>query len=335
MKRSVMKRFVSLFCVISVFVLCFGVSAVEAAVRLVYAEVNPADSLMGKTAQAFKEKVEELSNKSVIIDIQFSGVLGSENDVLDTMIGGGGTVDLSRIATYSLNSYGSKLLSLLSIPYTLSGREHFWKVARSDLGAKLLNETMELELGVKGLFYVEEGFRHFFFNSKVENLAGIAGKKLRVGNDPIMTGMVNGLKASPTVVSFTELYSALSAKVVDGAEQPIVNYRSNSFFEVAPFMILDGHTLGCGEVLITSSAWGKLTDEQKGFIVEAGKYASDFNAKLSEQIENECKDSLKASGVTFVEVKNLKEWQEACKNIISQFSKGMEKEYQAILDMAK
>jgi TRAP-type C4-dicarboxylate transport system substrate-binding protein len=321
--------------VISVFVLCFGANGAEAAVRLVYAEVNPADSLMGKTAQAFKEKVEELSKGALVIDIQFSGVLGSENDVLDTMIGGGGTVDLSRIATYSLNSYGSKLMSLLSVPYTFSGREHFWKVARSDLGTKLLDEATGLKLGVKGLFYVEEGFRHFFFNSKVEGLADMAGKKLRVSNDPIMTGMVNGLKASPTVVSFTELYSALSSKVVDGAEQPIVNYQSNSFYEVAPFMILDGHTLGCGEVIITDSAWGKLTDEHKGFIVEAGKYASDFNAKLSEQIENECIDSLKAAGVTFVEVKDLKAWQEACKDIIAQFSKGMETEYQAILDLAK
>ena len=33
--------------------------------------------------------------------------------------------------------------------------------------------------------------------------------KLRVSNDPIMTGMVEGLGANPTVVSFGELYSAL------------------------------------------------------------------------------------------------------------------------------
>jgi TRAP-type C4-dicarboxylate transport system substrate-binding protein len=314
------------------FVFCSGAGA---ATRLVYAEVNPADSLMGQTASAFKAKVEELSKKSLIIDIQFSGVLGAEQDVLDTMIGGGGTVDLARISTFSLNAYGSKLMSLLSIPYVLAGREHFWKFARSDMGAKLLGEASELKLGVKGLFYVEEGFRHFFFNSKIDGIADLAGKKIRVSNDPIMTGMVNGLKASPTVVSFSELYSALSSKVVDGAEQPIVNYRSNSFNEPAPFMILDGHTLGCGEVLITEGAWNKLSAEQKGFIVEAGKYASDFNAKLSAKIEDDCKKDLVAKGTVFVEVKDLKPWQDACKDVISQFSKGMEKELQAILDMAK
>ncbi|MBQ9404469.1 MAG: hypothetical protein IJU15_05735, partial [Synergistaceae bacterium] len=41
-----------------------------AAVTLTYAEVNPLDSIVGQTATAFKQKVEELSNGEVIIDIQ-------------------------------------------------------------------------------------------------------------------------------------------------------------------------------------------------------------------------------------------------------------------------
>jgi TRAP-type C4-dicarboxylate transport system substrate-binding protein len=311
-----------------------GLGAAAESVKLVYAEVNPATTVMGRTAQAFKEKVEELSKGSVVIDVHFSGVLGAENDVLDTMIGGGGTIDLSRISTFSLNSYGAKLLSLLGLPYTFSGPEHFWKFAKSPLGEKLLNEASELKLGIKGLFYLEEGFRHFFFNSKVESIADLAGKKIRVPGDPILLGLVRDLGASPTVIPFTELYSALISKAIDGAEQPLSDYRSNAFFEIVPYVILDGHTLGCGEVIITDGTWNKLTDEQKGFIVEAGKYAGEFNAKLSEQVENECRNSLAASGVTFVEVKNPMAWREACKDIIAQFSEGMEGEYRAILDMA-
>lgn len=45
--------------------------------------------------------------------------------------------------------------------------------------------------------------------------------KLRVSNDPVMNGLVEGLGAYPTVVSFGELYSALQTGVVDGAEQPL------------------------------------------------------------------------------------------------------------------
>ncbi|MDO4337802.1 MAG: TRAP transporter substrate-binding protein [Eubacteriales bacterium] len=302
-------------------------------VTLVYAEVNPEDSLMGRTAAAFKEKVEELTDGSVKIDIQYSGVLGDEATVLDTMIGGGGTIDLARVATFSLTNYGAKRTSLLSVPYTFSGREHFWKFADSELGAELLKEPEETGLGVQGLFYVEEGFRHFFLTEEVSGLEDLAGKKLRVSNDPIMTGMVDGLKASATVVAFGELYSALSSGVVDGAEQPIVNYQSNAFNEVAPYMIKDGHTLGCAEVLITDAAMAKLSEEQAAAVAEAGKYASEFNADLSEEIENECIAELEEAGVKFTEVEDLTEWQEACADIINSSIEGMEEDYQAILDM--
>ena len=110
--------------------------------------------------------------------------------------------------------------------------------------------------------------------------------KLRVSNDPVMNGLVEGLGASPTVVSFGELYSALQTGVVDGAEQPIANYKSNAFPEVAPYLILDGHTLGAVQVIITDEAWDKLTPEQQDILVEAGKYASQLNREMSESEEN-------------------------------------------------
>lgn len=310
-----------------------GNASAEENVTLVYAEVNPEDSLMGQTATAFKEKVEELTGGSVTIDIQYSGVLGDEATVLDSMIGGAGTVDIARVATFSLTNYGATRTTLLSIPYTFSGREHFWDFAASDLGAEILQEPSEVGLGIKGLFYVEEGFRHFFTAKEISGIADLAGMKLRVSNDPLMNGMVEGLGASPTVVAFNELYSALQTGVVDGAEQPIVNYQSNAFNEVAPYMIKDGHTLGCAEVLITEAALAKLSDDQVAAIEEAGVYASDFNANLSEEIENECIAELEESGVTFIEVDDLAEWQEACAELITTYTEGYEDDYQTIQDL--
>ena len=76
------------------------------AITLVMAEVNPLDTIVGMTDQKFKEEVEARSNGSIIIDLQASGVLGSENDVLDSMLGGGGTIDISRISAFALTSYG-------------------------------------------------------------------------------------------------------------------------------------------------------------------------------------------------------------------------------------
>ncbi len=302
-------------------------------VTLVYAEVNPLDTIVGQMATAFKDKVEELSGGNITIDIQASGVLGSENDVLDTMLGGGGTIDMSRISAFALTSYGGEKSMLLSLPYTFVSREHFWNFANSDLAGEFLLEPHENGSGVRGLFYGEEGFRHFFTVNEISSMEDLAGMKLRVSNDPVMNGLVESLGASPTVVSFGELYSALQTGVVDGAEQPIANYKSNAFPEVAPNMILDGHTLGAVQVIITDEAWDSLTESQQNVLIEAGKYASDYNRQISEDAENEVLEQLKADGVNIIEVSDVTPWQEAVKDVVAENTKGQEELYQKILDL--
>ena len=157
----------------------------------------------------------------MVVDVQASGVLGSENDVLDAILGGSTSIDISRISAFALTSYGCNKSKLLSIPFTFNNRAHFWNFANSDLAPEFLNEPQELGLPVRGLFYGEEGFRHFFTVKPVATIDDLKGMKLRVSNDPVMNGMVEGLGANPTVVAFGELYSALQTGVVDGAEQPI------------------------------------------------------------------------------------------------------------------
>lgn len=311
-----------------------GDASADPAVTLVYAEVNPLDTIVGQTASYFKEQVESLSGGSITIDLQASGVLGSENDVLDNILAGGDTIDLSRISAFALTSYGCKKSMLLSLPYTFVSREHWWNFANSDLAPDFLNEPQELGLPVRGVFYGEEGFRHFFTVDPVSGIEDLAGMKLRVSNDPVMNGLVEGLGATPTVVSFNELYSALQTGVVDGAEQPIANYASNAFPEVANNLILDGHTLGAVQVVITDNAWNKLTANQQNAIMEAGKAAQEFNAGLSEDEENRVLEELKTDGCNVVEVPDKTAWQEACAQVITDNTAGLEDLYQQLVDMA-
>ena len=302
-------------------------------VTLVYAEVNPLDTIVGQTGSHFKEKVEELSGGSVVIDVQASGVLGSENDVLDAILGGSTTIDISRISAFALTSYGCNKSKLLSIPFTFENRAHFWNFANSDLAPEFLSEPQELGLPVRGLFYGEEGFRHFFTVKPVATIADLKGMKLRVSNDPVMNGMVEGLGANPTVVAFGELYSALQTGVVDGAEQPIANYKSNAFPEVANNLILDGHTLGAVQAVITDNAWGKLTANQQAAIMEAAADTQKFNAELSETAENKVLDELRSSGCNVVDVDDKTPWQEACAKVISENTSDQAELYQKLLDM--
>ena len=157
--------------------------------------------------------------------------------------------------------------------------------------------------------------------------------KLRVSNDPVMVGMVNGLGASATPIAFGELYSALQTGVVDGAEQPIANYKSNAFPEVANNLILDGHTLGAIQCVITDTAWAKLTPAQQAVIMEAGKEVQAFNQQLSQSAEDEVLQQLKDEGCNVVDVPDKKPWQEACAKVISDNTADQAELYQQLLDM--
>ena len=326
-----MKKFFALSLVLAA-VLSASV-AVAAPVTLVYAEVNPLDTIVGQVATVFKQKVEELSGGEITIDVQAGGVLGTEAQILDGILGGGDTVDIMRISAFALSSYGCQKAMLLSIPYTFVSREHFWKFANSDLAAEFLAEPNQIGLPLRGICYGEEGFRHFFFKDPVTGLKDLKGKKIRVSEDPVMTGMVRNLGASPTVVNFTELYSALQTGVTDAAEQPIANYRSNAFQEVAPYLLLDGHTLGAIQIIVADTGWNKLNDQQRAWIMEAGKFTQQENAKISQAAEDKVLEELKAGGTHVIEIENKAEWVEACQETIKANTASQAELYQKLVDL--
>ncbi len=324
-----------LFCVLLVLSLslCGAMAMAENNVTLVYAEVNPLDTIVGQLASDFKAKVEELSGGSITIDLQPNGVLGSEANILDKLLSGDTSIDISRISAFALSSYGCNKATLLTLPYTFVSREHFWNFANSDLADEFLNEPQVVGLPLRGLCYGEEGFRHFFTKTPVNTIEDLKGMKIRVSEDKVMTSMVAALGANATVVSFNELYSALQTGVCDGAEQPIANYKSNSFQEVAPNLLLDGHTIGAVQLVITDNAWNKLSEQQQAWVMEAADYASSLNAQNSQASEDEVLQELKDEGINVVEVEDKTPWIEACSAGNAQFTKGLEDIYQQILDM--
>ena len=327
-----MKKLLGIVLALALLLSC--TAALADPVKLTYAEVNPLDgTIVGEMAKAFKAKAEELSGGEIEIDIQAGGVLGSEDQILDNLLGGGNITDISRISAFALTQYGCNKAKLLSIPYTFVNEDHFWNFAASDLAQEFLLEPQEVGLPLRGLCYGEEGFRHFFFKTEVKGLEDLKGLKIRVSSDPVMTGMVSNLGASATTVAFTELYSALNTGVVDGAEQPTANYRSNAFQEVAPYLLLDGHTLGALQIIITDAAWAKLSEEQQGWIMEAAKYASEVcKAKVAE-IEAQTFELLAQDGATVIPVEDKAPWVAACQETIQANTADQAELYQKILDM--
>ncbi len=325
-----MKKLFSIVLVLAMVLACSA--ALAEPVTLTYAEVNPVNgTVVGDVALAFKDKLEELSGGEVLVDIKDSGVMGDEKSVLGNILAGDDSVDVVRISAFALNQYGAKKSVFLTLPYVFTSEEHYWNFVESDLAKEFLAEAKEAGLPLTGLAYGEEGFRHFFFRDEVTGIDDLKGLKIRVSDDPIMTGMVSGLGAAATTVSFGELYTSLQSGVVDAAEQPITNYLSNSFQEVAPYLLKDGHTLGTIELIITDAAMAKLSEEQQAMVQEAADYAMSVckDSVIAKQAEAE--KTLIDGGYTVIEVEDKTPWVEATKAVLEANIAGMEDIYDQIM----
>jgi tripartite ATP-independent transporter DctP family solute receptor len=302
-------------------------------VTFVFAEVNTPDTLITKVDQKFADTVNELSGGTINIDLQHSKVLGAEGEVLDNMIGGVGTIQMARISTASLVAYGCPKAGLIALPFFFETEDHFWKFADSEISDEFLREPEEVGDGIRGLFFAEEGFRNIFTSTKVNDMDGLKGLKIRTSTDPVMVDAINALGASATVVDYTELYTSLQSGVVDGAENPMPNYLNNSFYEVAPYVIESGHQLGVVEIIITDAAWNSLTDAQKACMEEAAAVAKQYCRDAVEEANEEAVSTLKDKGVEFVEVPDKTPWIEAVQPVIEKNTKGLEDLYQAVKDL--
>ena len=306
----------------------------EKEIILVMAEVNPPETIAGRTDQAFKEKVEELSGGKIKIDLQCSGILGDNATVRKLITQPGSTIQIARQSTAGFAALGCSTYSLLSIPFTFSNREHFWAFAQSETAEKLLNEPKEKGLNIIGLYYGEEGFRHLFLTKPAAKIEDLAGLTMRVTNDKALQAIAANLNMKAERVDFSDLYGAMQTGKVDAADQPLANYLANHFDEVAKNIILDGHQLDIMETFITTEAWNSLSEKQQEIIREAGKYASEYCRKISQEEEDIILQKIKEAGVSVVPVADISPWQKALDGYIKETAASDMELYNEILSYA-
>ncbi len=299
-----------------------------------YAELNPEGHIMAQSGAQFAKLVSEKSNGRITIETFPAGQLGDEKTMYQTLQMGGGAIDICRGNTNALGDFGAKKLTLFGLPFIFRDREHLWNVLNSEIGDEFLKEPQEIGSGLVGLFYLDEGSRHFFTKKDVviNSIEDFKGLKLRVPTTDLMTDTVTALGVQSTPISFSELYSALQTGTVDGAEQPFSGYFSNKFYEVAPNYILTGHTYSPSIVLMSESVWNKLDADDQALIMEARKEAEQWNRTNIEKIDGDLLDQIKSAGANVIEVPDKTPYINATKDVVLKYATGYEEYYNAILN---
>ncbi|MGE5549917.1 MAG: TRAP transporter substrate-binding protein [Bacteroidota bacterium] len=278
-------------------VLCADAQMAAAPVICRLAEVHPRGYPTEMADEFFARLVEQKTGGRIKIKVCYNSVLGSEDQCTDqTKLG---IIEFLRVSTSPiLQVY--KPIGVFSMPYVFRSQEHMWKVLNGLIGKHFLDAMSSA--GLVGLGYFDGGARNFYAATPLKNVGDLRGLKIRVQSSPIMIDMAKLLGATGVPIAYAEVYSALQTGVVDGAENNVPSWVSQNHYEIAKYMIKDGH-LRLPEVLACSKKfWDTLPEDYKVDIREAAQEATAFQIRAWNEYEVKAFAQAKAKGCTIAEV---------------------------------
>ena len=247
----------------------------------------------------FEELVEQYSNGTIQVDIFPDNQLGADAAVVESVQLG--DVDLACSSTSALVSIYPDYY-LFDAPYLFLNREQATQVGlKSATAVKIMEGVSEIRL--KGVSLWENGFRNLT-NSKreVSKVDDLDGMKIRTMENDVHLAAWTAFGANPTPMAFTELYTAMQQKTVDGQENPLVTIESNGFYEVNPYITLTEHVYTPYCIVMNPDSYEKMSDAQKEAFDKAMAEATDYELELSEKYETEAKQTLIEQGATVTEL---------------------------------
>ena len=111
---------------------------------------------------------------------------------------------------------------------------------------------------------------------------------------------VNVMGGSATPLAFGELYTALQAGVVDGAENNPPSFYLTKHFEVCKYYVLDEHTSIPDVVLMNVQTWEGLSEQEKEWLSESMEESVQFQRALWKQSEEESLKAVTEAGVEVI-----------------------------------
>ncbi len=262
-----------------------------------FSHVQPKDSHFEAGVQRFAELLAAKSNKKLKIKSYPAGTLGGDMQTISALQGG--TIDMTTLPPGLLVGL-SKEFAVLDMPFLFNNFEEADTLLDGPIGTRLMEKAPP---GLVGLVYWDHGFRNLS-NSKhpVAKVEDFEGLKIRVSQSPMIIESIKGLGANALPMAFTELYTALETKAVDGQENPTAVFEVNKFNEVQKYLSITRHQYNPLIVLISQKVWDQLNPEEQKVMMEAAKETRQYQRKVSRDMEAKSLESLKKKGTLINDV---------------------------------
>jgi len=257
------------------------------------------DDPMYAGLERMKANVEKRTAGKLAIRIYPGSQLGKDEDVLEQARAGANVavlVDGGRLAPFV------KEFGIMGAPYLVDNFDQVLRLTGSPLfkgWVDKLRNAANLQVLAFDWF---QGHRHVLTNVSVKTPADLKGIRMRTPGAPVWLETVRAMGATPTGMPWSEVYSALQTKVIDGAEAQHPAVYGARLYEVVKVITKTEHIyLITG--IVTSRTWfDKLPADQQAVLLEesvaAGKWASEKTIESLADYEKK----LREKGVSVVEI---------------------------------
>ena len=298
-------------------ILMLSVPALAQTARLGY--VPTEDHPVGLASVFFAEKVAEKTEGRITIDTFGNGVLGSEPQLQSSIQGG----FLDVMVGPTSNLVGSVPGYLIfDLPFFYPDFKAVDAVMDGEVG-KTLFERLDTEMGIVGLAYWDNGFRHITNAVRpINSVDDMNGLKIRVIPNPLFLSTFEALGTNPVPLPYPELFNALESGAVEAQETPVGLIYSSRFYEVQEHLALTGHVY-TPFVLLASKRWfDGLSAEDQTLVLEAAQEAAVYQRDLSRSDADRLTGLLEEEGmqVTRLSEEETNVLRERVAPIVEQFS---------------
>lgn len=269
-------------------------AAADHVIRLSHGMPEALESGQHAWAIVFKEALEARTAGKVEVRILGNNAAGNERQQLERVQNG---INQMLLVSEITQPFFFKPALVLGTPFLFSSSEVAWAVLDGPFGQRY-NDAFLKQTNVRILGHIESGFRSFFNSRKpIKVPADLVGMKIRTGENAVHMAMVKALGGSPTPVSWTEVYTALQQKVVDGMENPPGLFYSMKFYEQQKFLTLNKHLYSVHTAMINEAFFQGLPANLRGMVVESARLATTIGRSQAYLLERVAIERLKTAGI--------------------------------------
>ncbi len=262
------------------------------------ATASPEDTVTQLFAEKFAEEVNEKSDGRMKIEVYPNSTLGGDRDLLESCADG----DIPFLVQNTAPQVTfMKDLAVFDLPCVFDSLEELRETIDQPEFQEVVDKVY-LDGGYRLLGMADQGFRIMSTNKNVTSLGDFKGQKIRTMENPYHLRFWEALGASPTPMSFAEVYIGLQQHTIDAQENPYEVIVSNRLYEQQDYMVETNHLPHLLTLITNEEFYQSLSLEDQKIIDEAAQVAVEYARQMSDERISERIATIEQSGSQIVEL---------------------------------